>query len=152
MPKTAEPPYSQDETSTRGELDRLGLTAMKSMVGVEPYGTSDLGADPSDVKPPSLSSASASEDNDPEDAENPSDKKKKNKRKSRHHERRCSKAAKAIDTSKIVRDLPEGTEKDLSKVTESVGRVLRMTGQTNASERVECDLVLQCCKSQYLEK
>ena len=27
-----------------------------------------------------------------------------------------------------------------------------MTGQTHASRRVKCDLLLQCCKTKYLEK
>ena len=27
-----------------------------------------------------------------------------------------------------------------------------MTGQTHASGRVKCDLLLQCCKTKYLEK
>ena len=27
-----------------------------------------------------------------------------------------------------------------------------MTGQTRASGRVKCDLLLQCCKTKYLEK
>ena len=35
---------------------------------------------------------------------------------------------------------------------ESLGLPLRMTRQTNASGRVKCDLVLQCCKTKYLEK
>ena len=74
MPRTAQPPYSHVETSTHGELDRLGLTAVRTMVDAEPYGSSEFGAAYSDVKRPSLSSASASEDNDPDEAENPSDK------------------------------------------------------------------------------
>ena len=32
------------------------------------------------------------------------------------------------------------------------GRFFRMTGQTHASGRVKCDLLLQCCKTKYLEK
>ena len=49
-------------------------------------------------------------------------------------------------------NLPEFTGKDLSEVAESFGRFLRMTGQTQTSGRVECDLLLQCCKSNYLDK
>ena len=105
-----------------------------------------------DNERPSLSSASPSEDNDPEDPDNASDKKKKKKRKSRRHERRRSKEAKAIVTSKIVVNVPEFTRKDLSEFAESFGRFLRMTGQTHASGRVKCDVLLQCCKVKYLEK
>ena len=49
-------------------------------------------------------------------------------------------------------NLPEFTGKDLSQFAENVGRFLRMTGQTHASGRVKCDLLLQCCKTKYLEK
>ena len=42
IPRTAQPPYSHMENSTRAELDRLGLTALRAMVDVEPYGSSDL--------------------------------------------------------------------------------------------------------------
>ena len=76
VPRTAQPPYSHVANSTRAELDRLGLTALRAMVDVEPYGSSDLGGHPSDDEPPS-------EDNDPEDPENPSGRKKKKKRKTR---------------------------------------------------------------------
>ena len=65
VPRTAQPPYSHVGRSTRAELDRLGLTALRAMVHVERYGSSDLGGDPSDDEPPSMTSASASEDNDP---------------------------------------------------------------------------------------
>ena len=47
VPRTAQPSYSQMENSTRAELDRLGLTALRAMVDVEPYVSSDLGSDPS---------------------------------------------------------------------------------------------------------
>ena len=67
--------------STRAELDRLGLTALRAMVDVEPYASSDLGGDPSDDEPPSMTSASPSEDDDPEGPENASWQKKKKKRK-----------------------------------------------------------------------
>ena len=49
-------------------------------------------------------------------------------------------------------DLPEITGKDLSELAENFGRFLRLTGQTHASGRVKCDLLLQCCKTTYLEK
>ena len=49
-------------------------------------------------------------------------------------------------------NLPEFTGKDLSKFAENVGRCLRMTGQTCADGRVKCYLLLQCCKTKYLEK
>ena len=49
-------------------------------------------------------------------------------------------------------NLPEFTGKDLSEFAENVGRFLRMTGETHASGRVKCDLLLQCCKTKYLEK
>ena len=83
IPRKAQPPYSHVENSTRAELDRLGLTALRAMVDVEPYGSSDLGGDPSDDEPPSMTSASPSEDDDPEDPENPSGRKKKKKRKTK---------------------------------------------------------------------
>ena len=152
IPRTAQPPYSHVGNSTRAELDRLGLTALRAMVDVEPYGSSDLGGDPSDDEPPSMTSASPSEDDDPEDAENPSGRKKKKKRKTRRPEERRSQEAKAIATSKIVVNLPEFTGKDLSEFAENFGLFLRMTGQTHASGRVKCDLLLQCCKTKYLEK
>ena len=104
-----------------------------------------------DDEPSSLSSASPSEDDNPEDLENPSGKKKK-KRKSRRQETRRSKESKAIATSKIVVNLPEFTGKDLSVFAESFGPFLRMTGQTHASGRVKCNLLLQCCKTKYWEK
>ena len=55
-------------------------------------------------------------------------------------------------TSKIVVNLPEFTGKDLSGFAENFGCFLRMTGKTHASGRVKCDLLLQCCKTKYLEK
>ena len=60
--------------------------------------------------------------------------------------------AKAIATSKIVVNLPEFTGKDLSEFAGNFGRFLWRTGPTRASGRVKCDLLLQCCKSKYLEK
>ena len=42
VPRTAQPPYIHVTNSTRAELDRLGLTALRAMVDVEPYGSSDL--------------------------------------------------------------------------------------------------------------
>ena len=119
---------------------------------VKPYGSSDLDEDPYDDEPPSMTSASPSEDVDPEDPENPSGKKKKKKRKTRRPEGRRPQEAKAIATSKIVVNLPEFTGKDLSEFAENFGRFLRLTGQIHASGRVRCDLLLQCCKTKYLEK
>ena len=152
VPRTAQPPYSHVTNSTRAELDRLGLTALRAMVDVEPYGSSDLGGDPSDDEPPSMTSASPSEDDDPEDPENQRGKKKKKKKKTRRPEGCRSQEAKAIATSKIVVNLPEFTGKDLSEFAENFGGFLRLTGQTHASGRVKCDLLLQCCKTKYLEK
>ena len=152
IPRTAQPPYSHLGNSTRAELDRLGLTALRAMGDVEPYGSSDLGGHPSDDEPPSMTSASPSEDDDPEDPENPSGRKKKNKSKTRRPEGRRSQEATAIATSKIVVNLPEVTGKDLSEFAENFGRFLQMTGQTHTSGRVKCDLLLQCCKTKYLEK
>ena len=40
VPRTAQPPYSHVTNSTRAQLDRLGLTALRAMVDVEPYGSS----------------------------------------------------------------------------------------------------------------
>ena len=128
VPRAAQPPYSHVENSTRAELDRLGLTALRAMVDVEPYGSSDLGGDPSNDEAPSMTSTSPSEDDDPEDPQNPSGKKKKIKRKTKRHEGRRSQEAKAIATSKIVPNLPGFTQKDLSEFAENFGRFLRMTG------------------------
>ena len=100
IPKTAQPPYSNVANSTRAELERLGLKALRAMVDVEPYGSSDLHGDPSDDGPPSMTSASSSEDDDPEDPENASGRKKKKKRKTKRREGRRSQEAKAITTSK----------------------------------------------------
>ena len=152
VPRTAQPPYSHVANSTRAELDRLGLTALRAMVDVEPYGSSHLGGDPSDYEAPSMSSASPSEDGAPEDPENPSGQKKKKRRKTRRPEGCRSQEAKAIATFKIVVNLPEFTGKDLSEFAENFGRFLPLTGQTHASGRVKCDLLLQCCKTKYLEK
>ena len=152
VPRTAQPPHSHVGNSTRAELDWLGLRALRAMVDVEPYGCSDLGGDPSDVGLSSMTSASPSEDDDPEDPENPSEEKKKKKRKTRRPEGRRSQEAKAIATSKILVKLPEFTGKDLSEFAENFARFLRLTGQTHASGRVNCDLHLQCCKTKYLEK
>ena len=43
VPRTAQPPYSHVGNFKRAELDRLGLTALRAMFDVEPYGSSDLG-------------------------------------------------------------------------------------------------------------
>ena len=152
VPRRAQPPYSRVGNSTRAELDRLGLTALRAMVDVDPYVSSDLGRDPSDDELPSMTSRSPSEDNDPEDSENPSGQKKKKKRKTRRPGGRISQDAKAIATSKILVNLPEFTRNDLSKFAENSGRFLRLTGQTHASGRVKCDSLVQCCKTKYLEK
>ena len=66
IPRTPQPPYSHVRNSARLELDQLGLTALRAMVELEPYGSSDLGGDPSDDEPPFMTSASPSDDNDPE--------------------------------------------------------------------------------------
>ena len=152
IPRTAQPTHSHVGNSTSVELDRLGLTALRRMVDVEPYGSRDLGGDPSDDEPQSMTSASPSEDDGPEDPENPSGRKKKKKRKTRRPEGRRSQEAEANATSKIVVNVPEFTGKDLSEITENFGRFFRMTGQTHASGQVKCDLLLQCCKTKYLEK
>ena len=130
------------EISTGTELDRLWLTALWAMVDVEPYGSNDMGRDPSDHEPPSLSSASPSEDDYREELGEPGSKKKKKKKKGGCTQRHRSTEAKAIATSKIVVNLPEFTEKDLSEFAESFGRFLRMTGQTHTSGRVKCDPLL----------
>ena len=152
IPRTTQPPYSHVENSTRAELDRLELTALRAMVDVEPYGSSNLGVDPADDEPPSMTSASPSEDDDPEDPDNPSGRKKKKKRKTKRPEGRRSQEAKAIATLKIVVNLPEFIGKDLSEVAENFGWFLRMTGQTRARGGVKCDMLLQCCKTKYREK
>ena len=113
------------ENFTRAELDRLGLTALRAMVDVKPYGSSDLGGDPFDDEPPSMTSASPSEDDDPEDPEKSSGRKKKERRKTKRPEGRRSQEANAIATFKIVVNLPEFTGKDLSEFAENFGRFLR---------------------------
>ena len=152
VPRMAQPPYSHVEKSTRAELDQLRLTVLRAMVHVAPYGSSDLGGDPSDDEPQSMTSPSPSEDDNPEDPENSSGKRKKKKRKTKRHERRRSQEDEAITTSKIVVNLPEVTRKDLSEFAENFGRFLRMSGQTRASGRMKCELLLQCFKTKYLEK
>ena len=152
VPRTAQPPYSHVGNSTRADLDQQGLTALRAMVDVEPYGSSDLGGDPSDDEPPSMTSALPSKDDDPEEPENPSGQKKRKKRKTRRPGGRRSQEAKAIAPSKIVVNLPEFTGKDLSEFAENFGRFLRLTSQSHATGRVKCDLLLQCCKTKYLEK
>ena len=129
VPRTAQQPYSHVGKSTRAELDRLGLTALRTMVDVEPYGSSDVGGDPSDDEPPSMTSASPSEDDDPEDPENPSLNKKKKKKKTRRPGGRRSQEAKAIATSKITVSVPELRGKDLSAFAENFGRFLRLTAK-----------------------
>ena len=124
VPRTAQPPYSHVGNCTGAELDRLGLTALRAMVDVEPYGSSDLGGDPSDDEPPSMTSASPSENDDPEALENPSGRKKKKKRKTKRPEGRRSQEAKAIATFKIVLNLSEFTGKDLSVFAEKFGPFL----------------------------
>ena len=146
VPRTAQPPYSHVTNSTTADLDRLGLTALRGVVDVEPFCSSDSGGDPSDDEPPSMTSASPSEDDDPEDPENPRGKKKKKKKKTRRPEGRRSQEAKAIATSKIVVNLSEFTGKDLSEFAENFGQFLQLTGQTHASGQVKCDLLLQCCR------
>ena len=152
VPRTAQLLYSHVQDSSRAELDQFGLTALRPMVDVEPYASSDLGGDPSDDEPPCLTSASPSEDDDPEDSENLGGTKNKQNRKTKCHERHKSKDAKAVTTSKILTNLPEFTGKDLSEFAEIFERFLRMTGQTHTGGRVKCDLLLQCCKTKYLEK
>ena len=135
VPRTAQPPYSHVTNSTRAKLDRLGLTALRAMVDMEPYGSSDLGGEPSDDEPPSMISTSPSEDDDPEDPEDPNRKKnKKKKKKTRRPEGRRSQEAKAIATSKIVVNLPEFTGKDLSEFAENLCRFHKPTlvGESSA--------------------
>ena len=67
VPETAQLPYSHVQTCTRAELDQLGLTALRATVDVEPYGSIDMGGEPSDDESTSLSSASHSEDHNFDD-------------------------------------------------------------------------------------
>ena len=83
-----------------------------------------------------MTSASPSEDDNPEDPGNPSGRKKKKKRKTKRPEGRRSQEAQAIATSKIVVNLPEFTGKDISESAENFGLFLRMTGQTHSDGRV----------------
>ena len=99
-----------------------------------------------------MPSALPSKDDDPEDPENLSGRKKKRKGKTKRPEGRRSKEVKAIATSKIAVNMPEFAGKDLSEFAENFGRFLRVTGQTRACGRVKCDLLLQCCKTKFLEK
>ena len=152
VPRTAQPPYSHVTNSTRAELDRLGLTTLRAMVEVEPYRSSDLGGDPSDYGPPSMISASPSEVDDLEDPENPSGKKEKKRRKTRRPEGRRSQEAKAIATSQILVNLPEFTGKDLSQFAENFLPVSPVDRPNPHCGWVKCDMLLQCCKTKYLEK
>ena len=45
VPSTAQPPYSHVENSMQAELDQLECTALRAMVDVESFGSSDLGGD-----------------------------------------------------------------------------------------------------------
>ena len=105
IPRTAQPPYSHVENSTRAELDRLRLTALRALFDVGPYSTSDLGREASDDEPPSMTSTLPSEDDNPEDAENPSRQRKKKKRKTKRPEGCRSQGAKAIATSQNCGEL-----------------------------------------------
>ena len=122
--RMAQPPYSHVGNSTTAELDRLGLTALRAMVDVELYGSNDLGGDPSDDEPPSMTSALPSEDDNPEDPENPTGRRKKKKGRTRRPGGRRSQEAKAMATSKIVANLPEFTGKYLSECAENFSRFL----------------------------
>ena len=42
VPRTTQPPYSHVGNSTRAELDQFGLTALRAMVDVEPYCSTDV--------------------------------------------------------------------------------------------------------------
>ena len=130
LPRAAQPPYTHVDNSTRAELHRLGVRALRATVDVEHYCSSYLDGDPAYDQPPSLLSASPSEDSHSEDPKNPSGRKKKRERKRWRQERCHCKEAKAIATSKIVAHLPGFTRKDLSGFAEIVGRLLRMTGET----------------------
>ena len=128
VPRMAQPPYSCVGNFTRAEPDRLELSARRAMVDVEPYGSGDFGGDPSDDELPSLWSASLSEHDEPEDPKNLSDKKKKEERKGVRPQRRCSKEAMAIATSRMVTNLPDFTGKDLRDFADTFDGRLRMTG------------------------
>ena len=90
IPRTTLPPYSHVGNSTSAELNRPELPALRAMVDVEPYGCSDLRGDPFVDEPPSITCASPSEDNDPEDPENLSGPKKRKKRKTKRPDGRVS--------------------------------------------------------------
>ena len=101
MPTTTQPPSSHVKNSTRAELDWLGVKTLRAVLDVEPYGSSDLGGDPSYDDLPCLLSPSPSENHNPEDPENQMRKKNKKKRKSTCPERRRSKEAEANRVSLI---------------------------------------------------
>ena len=111
----------QGRTNTR--QDQLRLTALRTMVDMEPYGSRVLLGDPFDDEPRSLSSASPTENDEPEDPEDRSGKKKK-KGRSWRQDRRHSKEAKALATFKIVVSLPEFKGRDHSEFAESFGQFL----------------------------
>ena len=121
------------------------------MPDTQPCGSSDMVGDSSDDKLSSLCCASPSEDDDPEDQDELGGKKKKKKKSPRKDGQR-SREAKAIATYKTEVSLPESNGNDPSEFAESFGRVLRMTSQTHVSVSVKCALLLQCCKTKYLEK
>ena len=106
-----------------------------------------------------MDSGSSTQDDDPEDPDDSNGtgraskrKKKKNTEKEKGKRSRRSHKSKAIATSKIVVNLAEFRRKDLIEFAEYFGRFLRMTGHTHANGRVKCDLLLQCCNSNYPEK
>ena len=131
------------------------------MVDLEPYGLSDLGGDPTPIHPQRLPSAARAE----EEAdlvtltilmEEPLEwkKRRRKRRRTRSLRRRIAVIVmvRTIATSKIVVNLPEFTRNNLNEFAEGFPRLSRMTGQTHASGRVKCLLLMQCCKTNYLEK
>ena len=58
VPRTAQPLHSNVESSTRADLDQVGLKALREFVDVEPCGPGAVGRDPSADEPSSRSSAS----------------------------------------------------------------------------------------------
>ena len=66
MPRIAQPPYGHVQNFIRTDFDQRRTIDLRAMVDVEPCGYIYLGSDSSDNELPFLSSASLSEDDDPE--------------------------------------------------------------------------------------
>ena len=160
VPRVQQLPYSHVPNSSPSDLRAAGLTALRAMVDVEPYDSSEVGSSTS------TSSSGESSDgggggggpsDDPDDPHHESKGKgkgKKHKKSKRKHKKKAkyAKEARNVAQSKITVSPPEFTGKDLSDFAQEFARFLRLTGQTKASGRVRCDLLMSCCRTKFLTK